>query len=211
MNRRLACPFWTGVLLAVVLAALAVSSPARAQNAPAEVVGHFHDALLSVMRDAQALGPEGRRARLDGPVRATFDFARMARVVAGRAAREASPEQQARYIEAFARFSVATYAARFTGWSGQRFETLGTDPGPQGTTLVRTRLVQPSGEPIALTYVTETAPDQPARVIDVLMQGSISELAVRRSEYAATLTQGGLDALSAALETQATTLLAPAR
>lgn len=205
--------FLAGAILCLLCpvpgAALAAAPPTIEESRVIAPVEKFHAVLLQVMREAAALGPEGRRSRIDPQARATFDFARMARLIAGPTGRAASEAQQARFAEAFAALSIATYASRFKGWSGQSFETLGTESGPRGTTLVLTRINTPQGEPVALTYVVVTGDDGAPRVTDILLKGSVSELSVKRSEYAALLQAGDLDALSAALEKQAQALLAP--
>jgi phospholipid transport system substrate-binding protein len=46
----------------------------------------------------------------------------MAQVVVGRQWRQFSDEQKSTFVEMFSKLSVATHAARFDGFSGQRFE-----------------------------------------------------------------------------------------
>ena len=199
MNRRT----FLGILTATVLL---VPGPLRAAD-PASVVEAFHDTLLSVMKEADRLGFKGRYAKIEPAMKAAYDLKRMIRVAAGSHWRAAAPEQQAKLLDAFTRLSVGTYAARFNGYDGERFETLGTKPGPQNTTLVATQIVDSKGKPVGLTYVmleTEGA----WRIVDVLLDSSISELAVRRSEYSRVLRQGGIDRLTATLNEKADALAA---
>jgi phospholipid transport system substrate-binding protein len=109
--------------------------------------------------------------------------------------------------KAFGHMSVATYAMRFNGWSGQAFETLGTDPGPRGTILVKTQISAAGDEPVALTYVMNQGEGGNWRIIDILLKGTISEMAVKKSEYANILNSKGLSGLTEALNTQADKLL----
>lgn len=179
----------------VAAAALLGPAPAGAAETPAGIVETLHAGLLTVMREAAGLSVEQRYARLAPTLEGTYDFQTMTRLAVGSAWTEASAEQRAALMAAFSRLSIATYAKRFSGYSGERFETLGEKPGPRGTTLVETRLVRPVDPPVPLTYVLQQR-DQGFRIIDVILQGSISELAVRRSEYAQVLREGGVDGLT---------------
>lgn len=199
MNRRT----FLGLLTAAAL--LAPGAP-RADD-PVSVVEAFHATLLSVMKEADRLGFTGRYAKIEPAMTATYDLKRMIRVAAGSHWRAATPEQQAKLLDAFIRLSVGTYAARFNGYDGERFETLGTKPGPQNTTLVATQIVDSAGKPVGLTYVMLKG-DDAWRIVDVLLDSSISELAVRRSEYGRVLRKGGIDGLIATLNDKADALAA---
>ncbi|MCU0892705.1 MAG: ABC transporter substrate-binding protein [Rhodospirillales bacterium] len=195
-------------LVAVVLAAALVLPlrPGVAAETPVETVETLHQPLLALMKDAATLSIEQRYARLAPTLSATYDFETMTRLAVGTAWTDASPDQRATLTEAFSRLSIATYAKRFSGYSGESFQTLGQKEGPRGTTLVETRLVRPSDPPVPLTYVLQKQ-SQGFRIIDVILQGSISELAVRRSEYAQVLRQGGVDALTRLLQQKSEEML----
>lgn len=180
--------------------------PARAAQAPAEVVGVLHDALLGVMRDADKLGVQGRYDKLDATLSTVYDFETMTRLASGTAWTSADPDQQAALVQAFTRFSIATYADRFKGYSGERFETLGERPGPRNTVIVDTKLVRPDDPAVSLSYVMQERGGV-WRIIDVIVEGSISELAVRRSEYAQILRQGGAGKLVEVLNAKADGML----
>ena len=195
-------------LLMIVWIAVVLTGPARALAAdtPAGVVETLHEALLAVMRDAAELSVEERYARLAPTLSATYDFQTMTRLAVGSAWTEASPEQRSALIQAFGRLSIATYAKRFSGYSGERFETVAEKSGPRGTTLVETRLVRPADPPVPLTYVLQKQ-ERGFRIIDVILEGAISELAVRRSEYSQVLRQGGVDGLTRLLDRKADEML----
>jgi phospholipid transport system substrate-binding protein len=174
--------FFVPRLVAAVLAVVLTASAVRAESGPAAVVEGFHQTLLEVMKQAETLGVEGRYRVLEPRVEETFDLQRMIRVAAGSRWTKASPEERARLLDAFARLSVATYASRFSGYSGESFETLGERPGPRDIVLVDTRIVRSDGPPVALTYVLKQTGDR-WRAIDILLDSTVSELAMRRSEY----------------------------
>ncbi|MBI1776113.1 MAG: ABC transporter substrate-binding protein [Proteobacteria bacterium] len=173
-------------------AALAASSEA------ARVVETFHAKLIAVMQAAGALGFDGRMRELSPAVAATFNFPLMARLSVGPEWQRFTPEQQQQFVDLFGKYSAATYAGRFDGFNGERFETLGEKPQQGGSIVVETKLVMPTGEPVKLAYLA--ARNGAAwQIVDVFVNGTISELAVRRSEYTAILRREGPSGLIATL------------
>jgi phospholipid transport system substrate-binding protein len=177
----------------------AVADAKTGGETPTVVIERFHAAILAVLREAEALGYEGRFRRLAPAVEEAFDLPYMAeKVVGGRWKRLTENERQ-RWLATFGQFMKANYAGRFVGYSGQSFETLGNEPAAHGTALVRTRLDNPSGENVDLTYrLRSIAPGW--RIIDIYLKGTVSELALRRSEYSAVLQRDGFDSLLKVVE-----------
>ena len=212
MNRpsRRALLLAAPVLVPVLALAATLPVAARAQGAGATaVVEALHAALLDTMRQARALGVRGREARLRPVLTAAFDLAAMARIAVGPAWSRFTPAQQAAMTQNFADWSIATYASRFDGFSGESFETLGEAAASNNEDrLVRTRINRTGGEgPVALTYLLRQT-GQGWRIVDVFLTGTISEIASRRSEFAALLRDGGPDRLIAELQNRTASLLA---
>lgn len=198
-----------GSIAAALAALLAV--PARAADDDAAVtapIRAFYDALLDAMRRAKALGIKGRYDRLAPVIESAFDLAAMTRIAIGPRWTSIPKEQQAALVDGFSRMTIATYANRFDGYSGERFEV---DPAAETRSsgkVVHTRLVQSSGEPVTLDYLMR-ASGNGWKIVDVYLTGTISELATRRSEFAAILNAGGASALIDSLRQQAEKLLRP--
>ncbi|MCH7694115.1 MAG: ABC transporter substrate-binding protein [Proteobacteria bacterium] len=182
--------------------------PAAAQEDPARaVIQRFQENLLAVMKEAKSLGVTGRYQRLQPRIEEAFHLPLMIRVATGSFWRKADKEQRSRLVAAFKRLSISTYANRFDGYSGQVFEIVDQRPGPQKTVLVKTRIVSPGDSPARLTYVVKEYKGQ-WRIVDILLDNDISELAVRRSEYRRLLRQKGVDGLIATLNDKADGLVA---
>ena len=196
--------------LVPLLTAMVVIAPSAgwAQSSPSDIVTAFHESLLGVMKEAKTLGVKGRFEKLASPLKQNFHFRLMTQVAAGSYWRKSGPAQIDRLVDAFARLSISTYASRFDGYSGQSFETEGEKPGPQKTILVKTRIIDPGSDPVDLTYVTRKIKGE-WRIIDVLLDVGISELAVRRSEYRRVLKIGGIEGLIETLNRKADQLLNP--
>jgi len=191
-----------GATLVVALLALP-AAPRAAEEAPdagpTRVIERLHGALLDAMKNAEALGFEGRYQRLAPVLQGSFDLDFMASKAVGRHWRALSEEEQARIRDVFERFMVSTYANRFSGYDGQSFEIHAQQEAPRDTMFVRTSIVRADGDEVEVNYrLHETA--QGWRIIDVLLRGTVSELALRRSEYSSVIEREGFDSLVETLE-----------
>lgn len=151
-------------------------------------------ALLEIMKNADSLGYQGRFDTVSPVVQEVFDMQFMASKSVGRHWDKWSPEDQERWLELFARHIAANYAGQFTGYSGESFEILGEEPAIRDTRVVRTRLTRPSDEDVQLNYRLRQV-DGEWRIIDIYLNGTVSELALRRSEYSSVLKREGLESL----------------
>lgn len=165
------------------------------------VVESLHAEMLAVMKDGKALGFEGRLARLQKAIEARYDFAFMAEKSAGLAWKDLDAAQRAQLVDGMGRLAGATYAARMQDFTGEKFETLGTQPAAQSTMLVRTQIIESSGKKTSLDYRLRSTPAGP-RIVDVFYDGTVSELAMRRSEYSSLLKKGGFPMLMETIETK---------
>lgn len=199
-----------GIFAAIVMLGVALAGPARADipAAARQPVDTLSQSLLETMRNAKSLGFEGRRDKLAPVLRQAFDFRFMARVAAGRHWSDLSAGQRDRLVDRFAAMSVATYAGRFDGYSGQGFEVQAPQDGPQNAVIVPSRLVKPDGETVALDYRMRQDESGAWRIVDVYLKGRFSELATRRSEYTSVLANHGFDDLIARLDARIADLAA---
>lgn len=186
--------------IATVFVALSLSATAAHANGktPIQIIDGFHAVLLETMQNAKTLGYKGRYAKLRPAIEEAFNLPLMARVVAGKHWARMSEADQKTLTDAFSRMTIATYAARFKGYGGEKFQTLGQEDIRRRTLLVKTQLVT-SDEPVGLSYLMrETANGW--KVIDIYLKGTYSELATRRSEYSSLLGRAGLQQLVALID-----------
>ena len=189
------------------------SPPASASptaSSPVPTIEAFHAGLLAIMKDAKTLGFQGRIEKLEPLMGRTFDLEFMASKTVGRHWATLSAADQKRWAETFSRFTTANYAGRFTGFSGEQFVTLGVEDAAHDTRLVLTKIVVPGDEDVELNYRV-IQKDGGWKVIDVYLNGKVSELALRRSEYASALKRDGFDQLVASVETKIANLKSKGR
>ncbi|MBM3492501.1 MAG: hypothetical protein FJX68_19090 [Alphaproteobacteria bacterium] len=184
---------WRRMLLVLPLA-LSLAWPVRAEPGPAAAVQALHEALLAAMRQGKELGFAGRFEQLAPSIVEAFDLDLMARLAAGPAWGKLNAQEQQEVAASFRRYSIANYAARFTDDTGMRFELVGQREQDGLGTLVETRLLPGDGTPVTLTYLLRRR-DDGWRAIDVYLAGTISELAVRRAEFATVLGREGVGGL----------------
>jgi phospholipid transport system substrate-binding protein len=153
------------------------------------------DLLVKVMKQGPALGFAGRVKLLEPELQREFDLPLTTRLVVGPPWRSMSADQQQALVAAFSDYSTAVYASRFKDYLGERFVV---DPATSklasGDVIVHTKLLPHDGEPVQLDYLLRAGP-QGWRIIDVLLNGTISEMAERRSEFSSALRDGGASAL----------------
>jgi phospholipid transport system substrate-binding protein len=183
------------VFLTLVLAVLVMEArPDPAAGNPAvDVVDNFHLALLTVMKDGQKIGFKGRFDQLAPVIAASFDLSFIAKTAMGRRWDTLDPSQKSRFVETFRRLSIATYAANFDSYSGERFKVLSEKQLDRGQFQVRSQLIKSDGGEVSLDYILRPV-DRQWRIINVIANG-VSDLALKRADYGEFLKANGFDAL----------------
>jgi phospholipid transport system substrate-binding protein len=191
-----------GLLLAAggIGRAQAALSPAPETN-----VQSFYSTLLTTMKAGPRLGESGRYAQLAPIVQQLFDVPYMAQLAVGPSWTSLSPAQQQQIISAFGHYIAATYAYNFDSYSGEQLQVLGEQPFAYGT-LVETRIVQSDGKPVTINYLMRQNEAGTWQIADIYLDGTISQLAVRRSEFTSILQDQGVGGLVAALNHKVITL-----
>ena len=184
------------------IAATLFAVPARADDDPAVVrTRAYCEALLETMKSAKTTPVKKRYERLEPAIRTMFDLPAMTRLAVGPQWTTLSADDQQSIVDAFSRFTIATYAFRFDGYSGEHFDVNPATETRGENRLVKTTLVKGSGDTVPLNYLTHSTPAG-WKAIDVYLSGTISELATRRSEFASILRSGGPTALVDRLKAQ---------
>lgn len=194
----------------VVVLAVAVlfQAPAFADNSDpaASRITSFYGSLLDTMKQAKQLGVKGRYDKLSPVLAKTYDLPSMSKLAVGPSWSALTPQQQAAIVSAFTRMTIATYASRFDGFSGEQFQILETSDRTNGDKIVKTQIVKSDGGTVPLNYLMRKS-GADWKIVDIYLDGTISELANRRAEFGAILKSGGPDALVVSLTKQGDKLL----
>jgi len=201
-------------LLALLAAAALVptlppqGARAQGQSPVSDPIRVFIAALLGVMKSGKATPFEQRVGALGPAIDRAFDLDALLRGAVGPRWADLAPADQEALRAEFRRFTVATWVANFDSFDGQSF-TLTDAPRalPDGGQVVDTRLTNPNGGGVTLSYVMRDVGGN-WRAVDILADGSISRVAVLRSDFRQLLTKGGAPALLARLREKTAALAA---
>jgi len=169
-------------------------------DAATAIVQRLHDALIGSMKAGEQIDFEERMQRLRPTVERTFHFEPITRLVLGRNARELDPQQLHTITDMLAQLSVRQYAWHFDRYNGERLVHIASSVQAQDRVLVSTELVKDDGDRISLDYLLQEH-DGHWGVVNVIADG-VSDLALKRAEYAEALKRDGYPALVERLREQ---------
>lgn len=186
--------------LAIALLALA-ALPAFAQEAPDALVKRVSQEALSIIKSdprVQAGDQTHIRDLIEAKIAPHFDMDRMTALAAGRAYRQATPEQKKRLADEFKSLLIRTYSNALNQYRDQtlQYEPLRADPNATDVT-VRTQVIRPGQTPVSIDYSMEKTPSG-WKAYDVIV-GGVSLVTNYRDEFTQQVREGGIDGLIRAL------------
>ena len=186
-------------LLLCVLLFTPVANPAHAAvSDPAAIqVRILTDSLLKSMRAGAAESMAERYRNLEPVIEQVFALPLVTRLSVGPEWAGIAPDQQTALIAAFTRFTVANYAHNFRNFDGEKFEIDDNVTSRGADKIVRTRIIPAHDAPVTLLYRMHEV-DGGWKIVDVISDG-VSELALRRTDFAAGIAAGGAPTLLAHL------------
>jgi phospholipid transport system substrate-binding protein len=179
--------------------------PAHAEGDAAAPIRILCDRLLEVMKQSGELGFHGREAKLRPVIGSVYDMHQVTKNTLGLAANKLSPDETKQLADAYGRFSAATYADQFNSYGGERFEIESPRPATNGMMVVTSYIIGSDGSKTEIDYLVHENGGA-WQIVDVLFEGSVSQVAVRRSEFVPIFRQKGVDALIAMLDTKSQAL-----
>jgi len=193
-----------GIAVSLTLLTLAPRAVAMGGEGGSQAVQTLYSTLLAAMQNGPALGARGRYAQIEPVVRRVFDIPLMTRLAIGADWTTLSEPQRQQVSQAFERYIAAIYADRFHSYAGERLQVTGAQSSPGGT-IITSRIIKSDGEPVNINYLMR---DNGGvwQIADVYLDGTISELATRRSEFASILRSSGINGLIQSLNGKASAL-----
>jgi len=144
-------------------------------------VARLHETLIDVMKAGESASFEARYERLEPVVLESFHLPLIARLVLAGHWQRLSESEQETFVQLMGRLTTATYAARFDGYDGHRFETYADQAQRRGLHVVRARFGKPKGETRQFDYQLRETRDG-WRIINVAVDG-VSDLSLKRAQY----------------------------
>ncbi|HVZ06956.1 ABC transporter substrate-binding protein [Rhodopila sp.] len=199
-----------GLLLAAVGAAFAgvvpgAITPALADDPAVAPIQRLTDGLLQIMKQGNATPFPQRYASLNPVIDQVFDLPLILRESVGPTWDTLPADQQKMLQEAFERYTVSSYVNSFDSYNGQQFIVSPSTRAVGNDQVVRTEIIPRSGEKHVLDYVMRNS-NGGWKVVDVLADGSVSRVAVQRSDFRRLLAKGGAPALAESLRTKSAAL-----
>jgi phospholipid transport system substrate-binding protein len=188
------------LLVAVIAGALTPTALRAADQAEVSAsIGALNDALLAAMKAGRSASFNQRFDALAPAIERAFDLQAILQTSVGVRWASLPEAQRTELMALFRKFTIASYVANFDNYSGERFEVLPELRTAGADQVVQTRLTLSKGEPIRIDYVMRESGGS-WRAVDVLLNGSISRVAVQRSDFRSLLAQGDATALIASLQ-----------
>ena len=177
-------------MLCFSLTALAVEGPDALVKRTAE------DVLATVKSDAdiQAGDQDKIFALAEEKIVPNFNFDKVSRLVLGKNWTKATPDQKTAFQAEFRTLLIRTYATALSKYKNQTIEYKPLRMADGATTAsVKTAILQPAGQPIAVDYSLEKKADV-WKVYDIVIEG-VSLVTNYRGQFAQEIRQNGLDSL----------------
>lgn len=170
---------------------------AHAEVTPDALVKQTADDVLATLKsdkDVQAGNQKKIYSIAEEKILPNFDFDRVCRMVLGKNWKVATPEQQAGFQKEFRSLLLRTYASALGKYKDQviEFKPMRADTDDNNVS-VKTQIVQPGGQPIAVDYSLVKSANG-WKVYDIVIEG-VSLVTNYRSQFSTEIRQNGLDSL----------------
>ena len=199
--------FGAGTVAALITAVPWLAHAATTDDAAATApVQQLNAALLSAMK-AGPRTPFADRYRTLAPViEQVFDLDGVLARSVGVSWDSIPAPQKEVLAKAFRRYTISSYLANFDSYNGQNFQVAPeTRQAGDSQVVVQSQLVRADGSHVQMDYVVSRGRGA-WKVVDVLLNGAISRVAVQRSDFRALLRSGGVEALASSLENKVASL-----
>ncbi len=180
-------------MIGAVIACFAISLAHAATSEAGAPIAALDQALVKVMQEGKATPFSQRYASLVPVIQQTFDLETILETSIGPRWHNFAPAEQQDIRTEFLKFTVASYVSNFSSYSGERFEVASDTRNIGAEQVVTTRIIPTSGDPARIDYVMRQG-SAGWQAVDVLLDGSISRIAVMRSDFRS-LIGGGPQAL----------------
>lgn len=178
-----------------------------ATDTPAATIATLQRGLVGVASEHGDGAVEERYRALEPLILATHDLPYIAEFALRRQWSGLGEPDRQRFVAAFQRLSVMTYAARFAKVGPQTFRSATSGaPDASGRVQVATAVARAGQPDITLEYLLQQGA-QGWRIVNIVADG-VSDLALRRAEYQRLYASGALEGLLAELAAQTERLVA---
>lgn len=190
---------YTHLLFALLLGLFTLSARAEsaATDSARQTVDRLNGALIDVMKNAGRLGYQGRYKKLEPVVKDAFQFEAVAQIALGAHWKKLDQAQKVTFIGVLTDLSVATYAAQFNDYAGEKFRYDSAEENKADRVTVHYTMLVPNDKPIKFEYIVNQFNGK-WEIINIIVDG-ISDLALKKAQYTSVIDREGFDKLVAKL------------
>lgn len=182
------------ILFALLIGFLSQTASAEGAEAAArQTVDKLNSALIDVMKNATRLGYQGRYKRLEPVVKDVFQFEAVAQIALGSHWKKLDQAQKVSFINQLTDLSIATYAAQFNGYAGEKFQYEAAEELKPDRMTVRYVMAVPNDKSIKFEYIVNLFAGR-WEIINIIVDG-ISDLALKKAQYTSVIDREGFDSL----------------
>lgn len=179
----------TAISYAALLLALWGASPARAADAPTQVVDGLSAQVIGILKDPQ-LSNADKRAKVEQVADGAVDFHTLSKLVLARAWSQFSPQQRSEFVSEFRRHLSLTYGRNIDSYHNETVQILSERPEARGDVTVLTKILRGGGnQDVTVDYRLRHKDDQ-WKIIDVTIEG-VSMVSNFRSQFQDIVANGG--------------------
>ena len=177
-----------------------------AASLPSQQVSALDNALIAAMKAGSAGQDFKARYALLAPViEQAYDLPVVTKNSVGFLWSTLPAEQQQQLIALFTQFTITSYVSQFDSYGGQSLAVQPGDKALGNKKIVQTLLTPKGGSSVQIDYVV--GQDNGSwKINDVLLNGTISQVAVHASDFASLVKSGDATQLIAALKAKIKTL-----
>jgi phospholipid transport system substrate-binding protein len=174
--------------LLATLPCAALAQGAAATDGAEAPVAALNAGLVTAMKTGKQ-PYTSRYAALAPVVDSTFDLPHILQAAVGSRWSSIPADQQKTLLDAFRAYTVSSYVSNFDSDSGTSLRLLPEHRDVGADRVVETEIVPSSGDPTRIDYVMRHEAGG-WRAIDVLEEGTISQVAVQRSDFRSLVANG---------------------
>lgn len=131
-----------------------------------------------------------------------FNSHKMIRIIYGRKWGNLTENQKTRLSEKFLNYMSYNYAKRFSELDNAQFIETGIENFGDKKSLVKTYLSVKNEKKVDISYLCSLEHNKEWKIFDVIINESISEISTKKSDFAQTISEKGIDGLIEVLDSK---------
>ena len=168
---------------------------ANSENLKTETVIELQSILKKISRKDNSLFFQSTLKA----IKSLYDAEKMIQMILGDYWDIISEEEKEELTQVFEQYITSNYLKMFRNIENQNFKYINEKKIGKNYRLVKPSMVIDKGENVEINYLLKKT-DNKWRIFDVLLAGSVSEIATKKSEFSKHLETGGVEGLIKALK-----------